>query len=84
MAQVRKLSGGEKVPKKKNGNVNYNGTTSEFTDDIYTSLVANLDTGAASGIIRKGLDIGKQEGNTFYYDSEYNRAFVLNSEGKKI
>lgn len=84
MAQVRKLSGGEKVPVKKNGNINYNGTTSEFTDDIYTSLVANLDTGAASGIIRKGLDIGKQEGNTFYYDSEYNRAFVLNSEGKKI
>ena len=84
MAQVRKLSGGEKVPAKKNGNINYNGTTSEFTDDIYTSLVANLDTGAASGIIRKGLDIGKQEGNTFYYDSEYNRAFVLNSEGKKI
>lgn len=84
MAQVRKLSRGEKVPIKKNGNINYNGTTSEFTDDIYTSLVANLDTGAASGIIRKGLDIGKQEGNTFYYDSEYNRAFVLNSEGKKI
>ena len=84
MAQVRKLSGGEKVPKKKNGSINYNGTTSEFTDDIYTSLVANLDTGAASGIIRKGFDIGRQEGNTFYYDSEYNRAFVLNSEGKKV
>ena len=84
MAQVRKLNTGEKVPEKKKGNINYNGTSSEFTDDIYNSLITNLDTGAASGIIRKGFDVGRQEGNTFYYDSEHNRAYVTDSEGKKI
>lgn len=83
MAQVRKLEGGKNVPKI-NGNINYNGTISEFSDEIYNNLIKKLDTGAASGVIRKGLDIGKQQGNTFYYDSEKNRAYVVNEKGEKV
>lgn len=84
MAQVRKLNGGEKVPAPKKGNINYNGTTSEFSDEIYNELINTLDTSAASGIIRKGFDLGRKEGNVFNYDSEYNRAYVTNSQGEKI
>lgn len=84
MAQVRKLNNGEKVPTPKKGNINYNGTTSEFSDEIYNELINTLDTSAASGIIRKGFDLGRKEGHTFNYDSEYNRAYVTNAQGEKI
>ena len=83
MAQVKKLENGKNVPKV-NGNISYNGTISEFSDEIYNNLIKKLDTGAASGVIRKGLDIGKQQGNTFYYDSEKNRAYVVNEKGEKV
>ena len=83
MAQVRKLNNGKEVPKIK-GNISYNGTITEFSDEIYNKLVKNLDTGAASGVIRKGFDIGRQSGNTFYYDSEKNRAYVTNESGEKV
>ena len=84
MAQVRKLSGGKNVPEQQLGNINVNGTSVEFTDDIYNKLTQNLDASAAAGVITKGFDIGRQKGNTFYYDSEFNRAFVTDANGNKI
>jgi hypothetical protein len=84
MAQVRKLSGGQNIPRQELGNINVNGTSVEFTDAIYNSLIEDLDTSAAAGIITKGFDVGRQKGNTFHYDSEFNRAFVTDSNGNKI